>query len=111
LQERALAPMLYQQLQWVMLQFTQHFMQQSNLQQYSQALTAQAINFLQAQGWQVDYLRICYADTLQNVNDLNLNLNSNISIDANIHNSRQLVILVAAKLGFTRLIDNLDFSV
>lgn len=55
----------------------------------------EAIRLLTARGWQVDYLTVCAADTL---------LPAQASDVA-------LVVLAAARLGKTRLIDNVEFTV
>jgi len=59
------------------------------------ALTQQYADELTKHGWQVDYLSICASSTL---------------MPAQAHD-RLLVVLAAAKLGSTRLIDNLEFSI
>ena len=53
-----------------------------------------ATNALNAEGWTVDYIAICNADTLQPAQE----------------NDTNLVVLGAAKLGRTRLIDNIEFQ-
>jgi pantoate--beta-alanine ligase len=58
-------------------------------------LEQRAIQQLQQQGFQPDYFNICQADTLAPA----------------VANDNNLVILTAAKLGTTRLIDNLDFQI
>lgn len=59
------------------------------------ALTQQHADELTQHSWQVDYLSICASSTL---------------MPAQAHD-RLLVVLAAAKLGSTRLIDNLEFSI
>jgi pantoate--beta-alanine ligase len=58
------------------------------------AIIITATNALKAEGWTVDYIAICNADTLQPAQENNTNL----------------VVLGAAKLGRTRLIDNIEFQ-
>lgn len=58
------------------------------------ALTTAASRTLTEHGWRVDYVAICSADTLLPA----------------IRGDKTLVALAAAKLGNTRLIDNIDFS-
>ncbi len=53
-----------------------------------------ATNALNAEGWAVDYIAICNAGTLQPAQE----------------NDTNLVVLGAAKLGKTRLIDNIEFQ-
>lgn len=80
------AAYLYATLQKIVLQIqagNTHFI----------ALQADAVLQLNNAGWQTDYVMIC---------------NSNSLAPATVHD-RQLVILAAAKLGSTRLIDNIDF--
>jgi len=50
--------------------------------------------YLQSSGFEVDYFSVCEHDTLEYASE----------------NDKDLVILVAAKLGKPRLIDNLCFS-
>jgi pantoate--beta-alanine ligase len=58
-------------------------------------LEQQATALLIEHGWQADYLRICAASTLWPAQD----------------QDQSLVVLGAAKLGNTRLIDNIEFSI
>ncbi len=85
--ERAEAPRLYQQLQWVVAQV------QAGNQNYA-ALEQTVRDELTAHGWNVDYVEIREAGSL-NVARLG---------------DEQLVVLAAARLGTTRLIDNLEFQ-
>ncbi len=55
------------------------------------ALTNEATDFLNQSGFEVDYLDVCHQQTLKPAND-----------------KEPLVILAAAKLGRTRLIDNIE---
>lgn len=59
------------------------------------ALTQQFTDELTKHGWQVDYLSVCASATLMPAQA----------------DDRLLVVLVAAKLGSTRLIDNLEFTI
>lgn len=56
------------------------------------ALAQQAIDDLTARGWQVDYVETRNADTLKPAT----------------HTDHRLVILIAARIGATRLIDNIE---
>lgn len=84
-EERQTAPQLYRELQAVAAAVA------AGERDYA-ALEQQAVQQLQQQGWQVDYVEIRHADTLQvaHVGD------------------KALVVLAAARLGHTRLIDNLE---
>lgn len=82
-EQRALAPALYQTLCELQAKIA------AGYHDY-QALTAQATEQLNGMGFSVDYLNICNAQTLQFA-----------TVD-----DQSLVILVAAKLGKARLIDN-----
>ena len=84
--ERELAPTLYQQLTAIT-----HALQHGE-RNYAQ-LEKTAINFLSTLGWQVDYIAIC---------DWQLQ-----PADAQ---TQQWVILGAARLGNTRLIDNIEYT-
>lgn len=88
-QERAEAPQLYACLQEIR---TRLLAGASNPEE----LTQQATAFLTARGWDVDYL------TLRRQRDLCT------PTSEEIRNAEPLVILSAAKLGATRLIDNLE---
>ena len=59
-----------------------------------EALEAQAVDDLTARGWVVDYVSICNQMDLQPVT----------------HNTQEGVILAAARLGGTRLLDNVEFT-
>lgn len=83
--ERATAPLIYQQLQWLQQQISQGFAD-------FRALEQQVATTLQQAGFRPDYIHIC------DRNSLNL-------ADSN---NTPLVILLAAYLGTTRLIDNLE---
>jgi len=56
-------------------------------------LTQSAAQTLTQKGWLVDYISVRAADTLLPATN----------------QDKQLVVLIAAKLGNTRLIDNIDF--
>lgn len=86
--QRAQARALYAQLQWLATQVRQ-------TQQPLSELEAQAMEQLRAQGWQPDYLTVRQRDDLQSPPELAC--------------AAPLVALGAARLGSTRLIDNLEF--
>ncbi|QMT32169.1 pantoate--beta-alanine ligase [Alysiella filiformis] len=85
--ERAEAPRLYQQLQWIGTQVA------AGNHHYA-ALENAAKSTLSAHGWTVDYVEIREAGSL-NVARLG---------------DKNLVVLAAARLGKTRLIDNLEIQ-
>lgn len=88
-EQRAQALALYTQLQWLAHQVR-------NTQQPLAQLEAQAMQRLAALGWQPDYLTVRQRDDLLSPADA-------------VANPLPLVALGAAKLGSTRLIDNLEF--
>ena len=88
-EQRAQARALYAQLQWLATQVR-------HTEQPLAHLEAQAMAQLQAQGWQPDYLTVRLRETLQ-------------SPEPGMHADQALVALGAARLGGTRLIDNLEF--
>lgn len=88
-EQRAQALALYTQLQWLAHQVR-------NTQQPLAQLEAQAMQRLAALGWQPDYLTVRQRDDLLPPADA-------------VANPLPLVALGAAKLGSTRLIDNLEF--
>ncbi len=90
-QELVTAPMLYQTLQTLSQAMLN--LSQSGWLPAAQTLIEQAIADLNASGFVVDYLKL-YCQDLQQPEQASTNL----------------VLLVAAKLGTTRLIDNLCFS-
>lgn len=85
-EQRATAPLIYQQLQWLAQQIrdegTTDF----------RALEQQVRETLSQAGFRPDYVNICQRHNLELANDM----------------SSPLVILLAAYLGTTRLIDNLE---
>jgi pantoate--beta-alanine ligase len=85
-EQRVTAPLIYQQLQWLA--------QQIRDQRASdfRALEQQVRETLSKAGFRPDYINICQRHNLELANDL----------------SSPLVILLAAYLGTTRLIDNLE---
>ncbi len=83
--ERAMAPFLYQTLKSI----KQHM---QNGDRDIEKLERKAIESLAGRGWQVDYV------VIRNQSDLMKS------------DSEHLVILVAAKLGKTRLLDNIEFD-
>lgn len=83
--ERATAPLIYQQLHWLQQQISQGFAD-------FRALEQQVSTTLQQAGFRPDYIHICDRNSLELADS----------------NSTPLVILLAAYLGTTRLIDNLE---
>ncbi|MDH1901832.1 pantoate--beta-alanine ligase [Comamonas aquatica] len=88
-EQRAQARALYAQLEWLATQVRQ-------TQQPLAQLEAQAMERLTALGWQPDYLTVRQRDDL-------------LPPAAGAAPSSPLVVLGAARLGSTRLIDNLEF--
>lgn len=86
--ERAEAPRIYRNLARIRSAI-------ENGRHDFQTLQTEAVADLNAHGWQVDYVEVRNAVSL---------------LPANVTDKR-LVVLAAAKLGKTRLIDNLEFSV
>lgn len=86
-EEKTTAAQLQQSLKQIV-----HSVQQGNTD--FAALTAAASRTLTDHGWRVDYVAICSAKTL---------------LPAKL-DDQALVVLAAARLGNTRLIDNIDFS-
>ncbi len=84
-EQRTTAPLIYQQLQWLKLQVT------TGSQDY-RLLEQQVTQHLAQAGFRPDYVHICDRQ----------------SLDIADNNSSPLVILLAAYLGTTRLIDNLE---
>lgn len=85
--QRCIAPKLYQSLQDAREMLVAGTMEFS-------AIERQQLRFLEESGFQPDYFSICCADNLQPATGLD----------------RDLVILVAAKLGKARLIDNIHVN-
>jgi len=85
-EQRATAPLIYQQLQWLALQIRDQGASDFR------ALEQQVRETLSQAGFRPDYVNICQRHNLELANDL----------------SSPLVILLAAYLGTTRLIDNLE---
>lgn len=86
-EEKTVAPKLYQSL------CTAREAVLAGRQSY-QEIEAQALQFLQEAGFQPDYFAICRASDLKKADE----------------DDKELVLLAAAKLGKTRLIDNICFS-
>lgn len=84
-EQRATAPLIYQQLQWLQQQITADITDFRALEQHVAAQLQQA-------GFRPDYVHICDRQ----------------SLDLAENNSTPLVILLAAYLDTTRLIDNLE---
>ena len=85
--ERAQAPLLYQTLTWVKSQIL------TGMRDFAEIESA-AIEKLQKNQWKADYIAVRKQSDLQSPR----------------LSDRQLVVLAAAWLGTTRLIDNLEFS-
>jgi pantoate--beta-alanine ligase len=85
-EQRATAPLIYQQLQWLAQQIRNQGASDFR------ALEQQVRETLSQAGFRPDYINICQRHNLELANDL----------------SSPLVILLAAYLGTTRLIDNLE---
>jgi pantoate--beta-alanine ligase len=82
------------QLRAELVSVSEQIKQQGDRANFSSLEQAAALN-LQQQGWQVDYVAICAASNLQ----------------AASAGDTDLVVLAAAKLGTTRLIDNLSLKI
>ncbi len=85
-EQRATAPLIYQQLQWLAQQI------RDQAASDFRALEQQVRETLSQAGFRPDYVNICQRHNLELANDM----------------SSPLVILLAAYLGTTRLIDNLE---
>lgn len=85
-EQRATAPLIYQQLQWLAQQIRDQGASDFR------ALEQQVRETLSLAGFRPDYVNICQRHNLELANDM----------------SSPLVILLAAYLGTTRLIDNLE---
>lgn len=85
-EQRATAPLIYQQLQWLAQQIRDQGASDFR------ALEQQVRETLSQAGFRPDYVNICQRHNLELANDM----------------SSPLVILLAAYLGTTRLIDNLE---
>lgn len=86
-EERAEAPRLYRELQAVAESLKQGSLDYAGLEK-------RAVQSLTEHGWTVDYVEIRHADTLEVART----------------GDRKLVILAAARLGATRLIDNVEIK-
>lgn len=91
-QEKAIAPALQQNLQWLARQIRDGYSEQQSIDFIE--LTQAAVNAINDAGLRTDYLQVCHAQTLQPANE----------------NDTQLVILAAAHCGKARLIDNLQVT-
>ena len=96
--QRTIAPALYQTLGSVAQAI------RKKPEDFKQILTTAAENLLQAGFDQVDYLQLCDAKSLQTVSSLHSNFFSSAQQGADTH--QNLVLLVVARLGSTRLLDN-----
>lgn len=86
-EERAEAPRLYRELQAVAESLKQGSLDYAGLEK-------RAVQSLTEHGWTVDYVEIRHADTLEVART----------------GDRRLVVLAAARLGVTRLIDNVEIK-
>lgn len=86
-EERAEAPRLYRELQAVAESLKQGSLDYAGLEK-------RAVQSLMEHGWTVDYVEIRHADTLEVART----------------GDRKLVVLAAARLGTTRLIDNVEIK-
>lgn len=86
-EERAEAPRLYRELQAVAESLKQGSLDYAGLEK-------RAVQSLMEHGWTVDYVEIRHADTLEVART----------------GDRRLVVLAAARLGTTRLIDNVEIK-
>ncbi len=91
-EEKAIAPALHQNLQWLAAQITQGFQQHDSIDFIG--LAKQASKAINQAGLTTDYLHVCHAQTLQPASE----------------DDTQLVILAAAHCGKARLIDNLQVN-
>jgi pantoate--beta-alanine ligase len=105
--ETSLAALIYQTLKTTAAKISQAYVSQgdssqcyvsqekiSNREKHFKALEQQATNQLNKAGFNTDYFSICNAETLKPANP----------------NDRKLVILVTARLGQTRLLDNIEID-
>ncbi len=91
-EEKAMAPALQQNLQWLAEQIIKGYQQHDSIDFIG--LGKQAGNAINDAGLKIDYLHVCHAQTLQPASE----------------DDSQLVILAAAHCGKARLIDNLQLS-
>ena len=91
-EEKAIAPALYQSLQWLGEQISAGYAQQDSIDFIG--LAKQAAKAINDAGLHTDYLHVCNAKTLQPASE----------------DDDQLVILAAAHCGKARLIDNLPVN-
>ncbi|PKG83710.1 pantoate--beta-alanine ligase [Colwellia sp. 75C3] len=89
-EEKAIAPVLQQNLQWLAEQISIGFAQSDSIDFIG--LSKQAAKAINDSGLHTDYLHVCHAQTLQPASE----------------DDTQLVILAAAHCGKARLIDNLQ---
>jgi pantoate--beta-alanine ligase len=89
-EEKAIAPALQQNLQWLAEQISLGFAQSDSIDFIG--LSKQAAKAINDSGLHTDYLHVCHAQTLQPASE----------------DDTQLVILAAAHCGKARLIDNLQ---
>ena len=90
--EKAIAPALHQNLQWLAAQISKGYQQQDSIDFIG--LAKQASKAITDAGLTTDYLHVCHAQTLQPASE----------------DDTKLVILAAAHCGKARLIDNLQVT-
>ncbi len=91
-QEKAIAPALQQNLQWLAQEINSSFAKQESIDFIG--LAKKAANAIDEQGMKTDYIYVCQAQTLQPASEDDV----------------ALVILAAAYCGKARLIDNLQLT-
>jgi pantoate--beta-alanine ligase len=95
--ETSLAALIYQTLKATATKISQGYISQGKTSKegkHFKTLEQQATDQLNKAGFNTDYFSICNAETLKPAN----------------HNDRKLVILVTARLGETRLLDNIEID-
>ncbi len=90
--EKAIAPALHENLQWLAAQISKGYQQQDSIDFIG--LAKQASKAITDAGLTTDYLHVCHAQTLQPASE----------------DDTKLVILAAAHCGKARLIDNLQVT-
>jgi len=91
-EEKAIAPVLQQSLQWLACEINKGFSQQESIDFIG--LAKKAAKTVNEQGMKTDYIHVCHARTLQPASEDDV----------------ELVILAAAYCGKARLIDNIQLT-
>jgi pantoate--beta-alanine ligase len=91
-EEKAIAPVLQQSLQWLADQITAGYKREESIDFIG--LAKQSMRTINEAGMKTDYIHVCHAQTLQPASE----------------DDTSLVILAAAHCGKARLIDNLQLS-